>query len=88
MKSTLVHENEHKKHQDAFCENYQKTSDLDHAKIVLKEIESPDFDNCSKEYEASQIQQFRLFLRNAQKTTDKRDGIKILYKKLNQLEKK
>ena len=88
LKSTLVHENEHKKHQDAFGENYQKTSGLDHAKIVLKEIESPDFDNCSKEYKASQIQQFRLFLRNAQKTTDKRDGIKILYKKLNQLEKK
>ena len=88
LKSTLVHENEHKKYQDALGKNYQKSSALQHANIVLKEIESPDFDYCSKEYKASQKQQFRLFLMNAQKTIDKRDEINILYKKLYQLEKK
>lgn len=84
LKGTLRHENEHKKMQE---KKLGRADDLQHAKIVLTEIQGPEFEKCSQEYKKAQINQCRSFLKRAKNQNDDCEIIK-LNQKLNELEKK
>lgn len=77
LKGTLRHENEHKKRQD---NNLGSANALQHAQIILKEIQGPEFEDCSEEYQNGQINQFNEYLRNTKRTKENSKTLDKLYK--------
>ena len=84
LKGTLRHENEHKKMQD---KGKGKANDLQHAQIILTEIQGHEFENCSQEYQNAQIEQFELYLNNVEKNKENGETINKLYEILHELKK-
>ena len=62
LKSTLIHEKEHKEDKE---KGIEKSSNLRHAQIVMTEMQNPDFDKCTSEYKEGQIRQFDHYYRKA-----------------------
>lgn len=67
LKSTLVHENEHKK------QGGKKSVALIHAEIVLTEMQNPNYKYCSEDYKDDQRYMFFSYLRTARKETEDKD---------------
>ena len=85
LRGTLRHENEHKKMQDKGKGN---ANNLQHAQIILTEIQGPEFKSCSREYQEAQIDKFRDYLRQAERKKDNSETIRDLYKMISVIERR
>lgn len=85
LKGTLRHENEHKKMQD---NNQGHANKLQHAQIILKEIQGPEFEDCSEEYQNDQINQFNKYLKDTKRTKENSETLDKLYQILFELERR